>query len=129
MQNHVRARRMPGSLLAMAVAFGGLSVPCASSFAESAVRPAMAVKGTTGTVTIRRDAYGVPHVYANSEFGLFYGYGHSVAQDRLFQMEMARRSTQGTVAEVLGDKFLAFDKATRANYWPASIHGQIARLP
>ena len=129
MQNHVRARRVPGSLLAIAVAFGGLSVPWASSFAESAVRPATAVKGTTGTVTIRRDAYGVPHVYANSEFGLFYGYGHSVAQDRLFQMEMARRSTQGTVAEVLGDKFLAFDKATRANYWPASIHGQIARLP
>ena len=129
MQNHVRARRVPGSLLAIAVALGGLSVPCASSFAESAVRPAMAVKGTTGAVTIRRDAYGVPHVYANSEFGLFYGYGHSVAQDRLFQMEMARRSTQGTVAEVLGDKFLAFDKATRANYWPASIHGQIARLP
>lgn len=125
-----RAPRLRSPLLVMAVALGGLALPASSAFAESALRPAaMTQSGKAGTVTIRRDSFGVPHVYANSEFGLFYGYGYSVAQDRLFQMEMARRSTQGTVAEVLGDKFLAFDKATRANYWPASIHAQIAHLP
>ena len=53
-------------------------------------------------VEIRRDGYGMPHVPASTPFGLFYGYGYVVAQDRLFQMEMARRSTQGRVAEVLG---------------------------
>jgi penicillin amidase len=71
----------------------------------------------------------MPHVYAKTTFGLFHGYGYVVAQDRLFQMEMARRSTQGRVAEVLGPKFVAFDKGIRANYWPQSIHDQIAALP
>ena len=48
--------------------------------------------GSTGTATIKRDSYGVPHVYANDVRGLFYGYGYVVAEDRLFQMEMAKRS-------------------------------------
>ena len=39
----------------------------------------------------------MPHIYANDTRGLFYGYGYAVAEDRLFQMEMARRSVLGTV--------------------------------
>lgn len=80
-------------------------------------------------VTLKRDRWGVPHVYADSTFGLFYGYGYAVAQDRLFQMEMARRSTQGRVAEVLGDRFVDYDRKTRANYDPAAIAAQLAALP
>jgi len=34
---------------------------------------------------------------------------------------MAKRSMQGTVAKVIGEKFERFDKTTRANFWPASI--------
>ncbi|TAH45947.1 MAG: penicillin acylase [Betaproteobacteria bacterium] len=131
MHSPIRAPRLRGALLAIAAA-GGLALTAAPAGAESnatTMRHATGVKGKLGTVTIRRDSWGVPHVYASTVFGLFYGYGHSVAQDRLFQMEMARRSTQGTVAEVLGEKFVAFDKATRANFWPASIHAQIERLP
>lgn len=81
------------------------------------------------TVRILRDNYGVPHVYADTRFGVFYGYGYAVAQDRLFQMEMARRSTQGTVAEVLGEEFLEFDINTRIGFSPASIRKQLAALP
>ncbi|MCP3023141.1 penicillin acylase family protein [Cupriavidus basilensis] len=80
-------------------------------------------------VVIKRDEYGVPHIYADTAYKLFYGYAYAVAQDRLFQMEMAKRSTQGTVAEVLGEKFVKFDLATRGNYWPAAIEQQIAALP
>jgi len=79
-------------------------------------------------VKIVRDSYGMPHIYADDTYRLFYGYGYVVAQDRLFQMEMARRSTQGTVSEVLGKSFVSFDKDIRQNYWPASIHAQIAAL-
>ena len=89
-----------------------------------------ALAATTATeVKIVRDGYGVPHIYANDARRLFYGYGYVVAQDRLFQMEMARRSTQGTVSEVLGKKYLDFDKDIRTNYWPASIQAQIDALP
>lgn len=80
-------------------------------------------------IKIDRDSYGVPHIYASDTYSLFYGYGYAVAQDRLFQMEMAKRSTQGTVSEVLGADFIAFDKDIRRNYWPDSIHQQIKNLP
>ncbi len=94
--------------------------------AEAAARPAGAVGGQ---VTIRRDGYGMPHVYANTVYGIFYGYGYAVAQDRLFQMEMARRSTQGRVAEVLGQSMVAFDKSIRGNFSPERIQRQLAALP
>ncbi|WP_088158754.1 penicillin G acylase [Achromobacter xylosoxidans] len=93
---------------------------------EAAMRPAGAA---SGQVTIRRDGYGMPHVYANTVYGIFYGYGYAVAQDRLFQMEMARRSTQGRVAEVLGQPMVAFDKSIRGNFSPERIQRQLAALP
>jgi len=93
--------------------------------AESPKASAAAVQG----ITIKRDGYGVPHIYADSTYALFYGYGYAIAQDRLFQMEMAKRSTQGTVAEVLGAKFVDFDRSIRGNYWPASIEQQLSALP
>jgi penicillin G amidase len=80
------------------------------------------------TVTIKRDTYGVPHVYANTVRGLFYGFGYSVAQDRLFQMEMAKRSVLGTVAEVLGPTYVALDKSSRQSIDVASVSAQLAKL-
>lgn len=90
---------------------------------------ALPVAAGAGEITIRRDAYGMPHVYAGTVADLFHGYGYAVAQDRLFQMEMARRSTQGRVAEVLGAKFVAFDRSIRANFSPERIHAQLDALP
>jgi len=81
-----------------------------------------------GQIRLVRDTYGVPHIYADEIYGLYYGYGYAVAQDRLFQMEMTRRSTQGTVAEVLGVEYLDYDKGTRALFDPASIHRQLEML-
>ena len=89
--------------------------------------PALAEQSSS-EIKIVRDEYGMPHIYANDTWHLFYGYGYVVAQDRLFQMEMARRSTQGTVAEVLGKDFVKFDKDIRRNYWPDAIRAQIAAL-
>lgn len=89
--------------------------------------PALAEQSSS-EIKIVRDEYGMPHIYANDTWHLFYGYGYVVAQDRLFQMEMARRSTQGTAAEVLGKDFVKFDKDIRRNYWPDAIRAQIAAL-
>ena len=91
---------------------------------------ACAGQATTESQEVRivRDDYGVPHVYADSVYGLYYGYGYAIAQDRLFQMEMARRSTQGTVAAVLGGEFIDYDQSTRALFDPARIRRQIDEL-
>jgi penicillin amidase len=64
-------------------------------------------------VVIVRDDFGVPHVYAESERGLFFGNGYAVAQDRLFQMEKYRRAARGTAAEALGASALNADKEVR----------------
>ncbi len=79
-------------------------------------------------VEIRRDSWGVPHVFADTLRGVYRGYGFAVAEDRLFQMDMSRRSFTGRVADVLGADYLAFDRMVRSNYTPASIAAQIAAL-
>lgn len=79
-------------------------------------------------VQILRDEYGTPHIYADKVYDLFYGYGYAVSQDRLFQMEMAKRSTQGAVAEVLGAQYLNFDINARRLYSPASIERQLTSI-
>lgn len=79
-------------------------------------------------VTIKRDTYGVPHIYAKDTYGLFYGYGYAIATDRLFQMEMAKRIGQGRVAEVLGRDYLPLDEVTHSRFDPKSITTQLSQL-
>jgi penicillin amidase len=50
-------------------------------------------------VTIIRDNYGVPHVFASTREGLAYGAGYAVAQDRLWQADLFRRQATGRLAE------------------------------
>ncbi|WP_417545794.1 penicillin acylase family protein [Marinobacter sp.] len=81
------------------------------------------------SVTIKRDSYGVPHIYAENTYDLYYGYGYALAEDRLFQMEMIRRSVLGTVSEVLGSDYLPLDRSSRSGFSRDSILRQIAALP
>jgi penicillin G amidase len=67
-------------------------------------------------LSVYRDPYGTPHVFADNNYGVYYGYGYVVASDRLFQMEMLKRTTEGRVAQVLGEKYLTLDKHIRTSY-------------
>ena len=71
-----------------------------------------AVAHKDSEVTIKRDNYGVPHVYAKSTEGLFYGYGYAVAQDRLYQIEMFRRTFWGASQRSMGMMFLVLTSRT-----------------
>ncbi len=66
-----------------------------------------------GPVTVAYDERGVPHIRAESEADLYRALGYVHAQDRLFQMEMARRLAKGELAEILGPKLLDTDKLFR----------------
>lgn len=71
-----------------------------------------------GSVTIKRDEYGVPHIYArdaDSRAPVFYGYGYATAEDRLYQLELYRRYYHGTVSDILGEEWVDFDKEARRN--------------
>jgi len=81
-------------------------------------------------VTITRDAYGVPNVRAGSARDAWFGAGYAVAQDRLVELELFRRSTQGRLAEVLGGGRLASDIVARRDYYTrAELRAQLRRLP
>jgi penicillin amidase len=67
----------------------------------------------TRSVEIVRDRSGVPHVYASDPRALFHGAGYALAQDRLAQWELARRSARGRLAEIHGADSLEADKAAR----------------
>lgn len=64
-------------------------------------------------VTIYRDGYGVPHVVAETEVGVFFGQGFVTARDRLFQLETYRRAAEGKLAEWYGPSMMEADKQMR----------------
>jgi penicillin G amidase len=69
--------------------------------------------GLQQPVTVIRDTWGVPHIYAQNQHDMFFAQGFATAQDRLFQMELWKRAGQGTLAEVLGPTFLQRDIGAR----------------
>jgi len=73
----------------------------------------LSLTGLQAPVTVRYDERGVPHIEAANELDLYRSLGYVHAQDRLFQMEMARRLARGELAEVLGPKLLDIDRLFR----------------
>jgi len=71
------------------------------------------VKGVEKQVEVLRDRWGVPHIYASSAHDLFFAQGFVHAQERLFQMELNRRTAQGRLSEVFGEIALDTDRAVR----------------
>ena len=61
------------------------------------------------SVTIYRDDMGIPHIYATNENDLYFTTGYIMAQERLWQMDLLRRVTQGRLAEIFGEDFVDTD--------------------
>jgi penicillin G amidase len=85
--------------------------------AVSMIRGNLRVPGLQKPVNVVRDRWGVAHIYAKNQHDLFFAQGFVVAQDRLFQMELWKRSGQGRLAEILGLEALPRDlNARRLRY-------------
>jgi len=69
--------------------------------------------GLTGEVEIVRDSFGMAHIYAANDQDAYFAMGFCQAQDRLFQMDLARRAGHGRLAEILGEKLVKVDKLFR----------------
>jgi len=81
------------------------------------------------TVSIERDSHGVPHIYAETQSDLFFGYGFAMAQDRLFQLDYLRRKGSGRLAEVLGSDGIALDTIARTVGLNRIAQAEWKRLP
>ncbi len=111
------ARKLAATGLAIGV-MGGLLTPGPAQGAE---------------ITIIRDEFGVPHVFAASEDDASYGVGYALAQDRLWQMHVFRLIAKGRLSDLLGpvavdiDREVRFftyteeERAARFETWPEDI--------
>lgn len=69
--------------------------------------------GLHAAAKVVRDVDGTAHVQAQNEHDLFFLQGFVHARDRLFQMDINRRTADGTLAELLGPGALANDVQLR----------------
>src|SRR6185503_247473 len=81
-------------------------------------------------VTILRDRWGVPHIFAEgrgAEERGAYGNGYAQAEDRLFEMDILRRAATGRLAQFLGPDYLLMDQVVRRDGYTADEHTRFFR--
>lgn len=66
-------------------------------------------QGLEAPVEVLRDRWGIPHIYAADFCDLFFAQAFVHAQDRLWQMELLRRTALGRLSEVFGEATLEVD--------------------
>ncbi len=89
--------------------------------ALSVTNGTLKLSGLEHSVTVFRDPWGVPHIYARNQHDLFFAQGFVAAQDRLFQMELWKRVGQGRLAEVFGPAYLERDINARRLAYRGSL--------
>lgn len=95
-------------VLLVASLFGGLlwfSIPSSDEVAT--------IPGLAATVSITVDQDGVPRIRAASETDAATALGFLHARDRMFQLELLRRSASGRLSELVGSQTLPFDREMR----------------
>ena len=101
-----------GALAALAVLVGfGLYFFLARSLPD--YTESFTIPGVSGEVEIVRNTHNVPHIFAEHETDVFFGLGFAHAQDRLWQMQMLRRTAQGRLSEMFGRRTLRTDELMR----------------
>ncbi|MGW6566414.1 penicillin acylase family protein [Streptomyces sp. NPDC054975] len=71
----------------------------------------------SGQVEVKRDAYGVPQIYADTESDLFRAQGYVQAQDRFYEMDVRRHMTAGRLSEMFGKSQVDTDAFLRTLGW------------
>ncbi len=75
-------------------------------------RGRLRVPGLRSDVEVLYSEGHVPHLYASSEDDLFFAQGWLTASERLWQMDFLRRAAQGRLAEILGEREVAWRELT-----------------
>ena len=73
----------------------------------------LTVAGLSGPVEIVRDNANVPHIFGSTDEDVYFGLGFAHAQDRLWQITMARRAAQGRLSELFGVRTAKTDELLR----------------
>ncbi|MFD4504088.1 penicillin acylase family protein [Streptomyces sp. NPDC058457] len=75
------------------------------------------LEGLSGPVTVKRDSYGIPQIYASTDEDLFMAQGYVQAQDRFYEMDVRRHMTSGRLSEMFGKGQVKNDEFLRTMGW------------
>ena len=82
------------------------------------------VDGLSAAAEIIVDEYGVPHIYANDHYDVFFVQGFNAARDRLWQIDLWKRRGLGQLSEILGEHHIAQDKAARMFVYRGDMYAE-----
>lgn len=102
------------AVILLATAAGILYVRHISRKAIPDYDASFSIEGLQDQVDVYRDSLGIPHIYAKNQQDLYMAVGYVSAQDRLWQMDLLRRVTQGRLSEIFGKEMLKADQLFRA---------------
>ncbi|HZX26525.1 MAG TPA: penicillin acylase family protein, partial [Telluria sp.] len=84
--------------------------------------------GMNSTVTVERDARGVPLIRGRNRLDIAYVTGYLHAQERFFQMDLMRRVAAGELSELFGPKALEMDREHRLHRFRARAERILANM-
>lgn len=87
------------------------------------------IPGLQAQVEVYRDQHAIPYIYAENEHDLYVAVGFAMAQDRLWQMDLLRRVTQGRLSEIFGADMLQTDLLLRSLRLQDKSVGVLADAP
>src|SRR6059058_5582637 len=99
-----------GVIASLLVFAGSLSL--ISTTAQPAPQT-LTIAGLRDRVTVRRDERGIPYIEAANDQDLYFDQGYITASDRLWQMDLLRRTVRGELSEIFGQATLTQDKTHR----------------
>lgn len=73
--------------------------------------------GLSAPVSVKRDANGIPQLYADTAEDLFRAQGYVHAQDRFWEMDVRRHTTAGRLSEMFGESQVETDAFLRTLGW------------
>jgi acyl-homoserine-lactone acylase len=107
---------MKKAILIRALLYAFLLLPLAmqGSFTARTQAQSKDIEKVARSVTIYRDAWGVPHVYGPTDYSVMFGFIYAQAEDNFWQIEDSYIQALGRASEVYGEKMLAADITNRA---------------
>ncbi len=85
-----------------------------------------ALAGLAAPVTVERDALGIPTVTASSPLDAYRALGFLHAQERFFQMDLARRAAAGELAALFGTVAVDADREVRIHRFRTRAEAAVA---
>lgn len=75
------------------------------------------------------DSFRIPTIYGNNWNSVFRTQGYVVASERLWQMDLLRRKSEGSLSEIFGEKTLELDKKKKIQDLARIAHQAVENLP